>query len=398
MQVYTVSQVTSYLRELLEGDLVLLDLWVSGEVSNLTQSSAGHLYFTLKDADSQLRCVLFRRDRVGTVLENGTAVIAHGQMSLYETRGELQFYVDLAQLEGVGLLHLQFQHLKAKLEREGLFDTARKRPLPPFPERIGVVTSPTGAVFHDIANVISRRYPLVELVLAPTPVQGNGAPEGIVRALRALNDRGDIDVVIVARGGGSLEELWAFNEEKVAHAVYGSCAPVISGVGHETDFTIADYVADLRAPTPSAAAELAVPDRWELKDRIHSYNWNLFNSLSSQLSSWRDEVKWREGQLEDLAPDLKASRQRVDELSRGVWKYLAGLISLRRLWVESLAVQLNSLSPARTLARGYAIVKHSARNEVISRTGQVRVGDKIEVQVTDGGFKGEVVEGGGGNG
>ncbi|OGO04878.1 MAG: exodeoxyribonuclease VII large subunit [Chloroflexi bacterium RBG_13_54_9] len=398
MQIYTVSQVTSYLRELLESDLLLLDLWVSGEVSNLMQSSAGHLYFTLKDADSQLRCVLFRRDRDGTVLENGTAVIAHGQVSIYETRGELQFYVDLVQPEGVGLLHLQFQHLKAELEEEGLFDPARKRPLPPFPERIGVVTSPTGAVFHDIANVINRRYPLVELILAPTPVQGNGAPEGIVRALRALNDMEDIDVVIVARGGGSLEELWAFNEEKVARAIYASCAPVISGVGHETDFTIADYVADLRAPTPSAAAELATPDCWELRSRIDLYKWDLLSSISSQLSSWSDEVGRRQDRLEALSPDLKASRQRVDELSRGAWKCLEGLIAVRRQCVESLAAQLNSLSPANTLARGYAVVKHTARGEVISRTGQVRVGDNIEVRVTDGAFRGEVVEGEGENG
>ena len=395
MRIYTVSQVTSYLRELLESDLLLLDLWVSGEVSNLTQSVAGHLYFTLKDADSQLRCVLFRRDRGGIVLENGTTVIAHGQVSIYEVRGELQFYVDLVQPEGVGLLHLQFQHLKAKLEEEGLFDPARKRPLPPFPERIGVVTSPTGAVFHDIANVIGRRYPLVELVLAPTPVQGNGAPDGIVGAFRVLSDIEDIDVIIVARGGGSLEELWAFNEEKVARAIYASRAPVITGIGHETDFTIADYVADLRAPTPSAAAELAVPDRWELKNRIDSYNWDLFGAISNQLSSWRDEVGRRGARLMNLAPDLRASQQRVDELGRGARKCLEGYIAVRHQRVESLNARLLALSPASTLARGYAVVKHSASGEVVSHLEQVRTGDNIEVRVTDGTFKSEVVDGGG---
>jgi exodeoxyribonuclease VII large subunit len=336
--------------------------------------------------------VLFRRDRLGTALENGTAVIAHGQVSLYEARGELQFYVDLVQPEGVGLLHLQFQHLKARLEEEGLFDTARKRPLPPFPHCIGVVTSPTGAVFHDIVNIINRRYPLVELLLAPTTVQGDGAPEGIVRAFRALGDTENVDIVIVARGGGSIEELWAFNEEKVARAIYASRAPVISGVGHETDFTIADYVADLRAPTPSAAAELAVPDRWELRSRIESYQQNLVSAISSQLSLWRSELERGTDQLEALSPDLKGARQQVDELSRGALTHLKGLVVAHRQRLESLSAQLHSLSPTGTLARGYAVVKHSASGEIVSRVGQVRRGDNIDVRVTDGEFKGEVVE------
>ena len=212
MQIYTVGQITSYLRELLETDSLLADLWISGEVSNLSESAAGHLYFTLKDEASQLRCVLFRRGRLALPLESGVAVVAHGRISIYEVAGTLQFYVDLVQPEGIGILHLEFERLKAKLEEEGLFDVARKRGLPPFPRRIGVVTSPTGAVFSDIANIISRRYPLVELVLSLTPVQGDGASEGIVQAFEALNGTEGIDLVILARGGGSLEELWAFNE------------------------------------------------------------------------------------------------------------------------------------------------------------------------------------------
>jgi len=249
VKVYSVTEVTGYLRELLEADNLLIDLWINGEVSNLSQSAAGHIYFTLKDEASQLRCVHFRRGRLATQMENGTAVAAHGRISIYEVAGALQFYVDLVQPEGVGILHLEFERLKAQLEEEGLFDTARKRQLPAFPRRIGVVTSPTGAVFSDIVNVIGRRYPLVEVVLSPTPVQGDGAAEGIVQALDALNHIEGIDLVILARGGGSLEELWAFNQEKVARAVFASKAPVISGVGHDTDFTIVDFVADLRAPT-----------------------------------------------------------------------------------------------------------------------------------------------------
>ena len=265
MEVYTVSSITTYLRELLETDPHLADIWVSGEVSNLTRSTAGHLYFTLKDSDSQLRCVFFRgatlqRD-LASMVESGAQVVAHGRISLYEVRGDLQFYVDFVQPEGVGVLAMEFERLKARLEQEGLFEQSRKRPLPQFPQRIGVVTSPTGAVFHDICSILARRWPLAEIVLAPSAVQGPEAVRGIVAGIAALNDEPDMDVIIVARGGGSLEELWAFNEEAVARAIYASHAPVVSAVGHETDYTIADYVADVRAPTPSTAAELVAPDR-----------------------------------------------------------------------------------------------------------------------------------------
>ncbi|MSQ41366.1 MAG: exodeoxyribonuclease VII large subunit, partial [Dehalococcoidia bacterium] len=271
MPVYAVSQITAYLQASLESDDFLRDVWISGEVSNLSASGAGHMYFTLKDNAGQLRCVMFRSQRGREFLEKGAAVLAHGAISFYQTRGDLQFYVDLVQPAGVGELTLKLEQLKVKLQEEGLFEPSRKRSLPPFPHKIAVVTSPTGAVWHDIQNVIRRRYPLVELALAPTPVQGGQAAERIVEALQTVNQESDVDVVIIARGGGSLEELWPFNEEVVARAIYASRIPVVSGVGHETDVTIADLVADLRAPTPSAAAELVVPDKRQLQAEVLSW-------------------------------------------------------------------------------------------------------------------------------
>ncbi|TET40778.1 MAG: exodeoxyribonuclease VII large subunit [Dehalococcoidia bacterium] len=390
MKIYSVAEVTGYLRELLETDSLLADLWISGEVSNLSESAAGHLYFTLKDEASQLRCVLFRRGRLALPLEGGVAVVAHGRISIYEVAGTLQFYVDLVQPEGIGILHLEFERLKAKLEEEGLFDVARKRGLPPFPRRIGVVTSPTGAVFSDIANIISRRYPLVELVLSPTPVQGDGASEGIVQAFEALNETEGIDLVILARGGGSLEELWAFNEERVARAIFSSKAPVISGVGHDTDFTIADFVADLRAPTPSAAAELAVPHRSELESRIQSHRRSLLAALWGEISQRRSGVDYMAGRLKSLSPDVDRYRQRIEELTKLASMHLGSFLAINREKLRSQQMQLSTLSPIATLSRGYAQVQHSTTWEVISRIAQVHRGDVIDVRVSDGQFKGKV--------
>lgn len=388
MKVYSVTEVTGYLRELLEADSLLIDLWINGEVSNISQSAAGHLYFTLKDEASQLRCVHFRQERLATELGNGTAVVAHGRISIYEVAGALQFYVDLVQPEGVGILHLEFERLKAQLEEEGLFDSARKRQIPAFPRRIGVVTSPTGAVFSDIANIISRRYPLAELVLSPTPVQGDGAAEGIVQAFDALNHSEGLDLVILARGGGSLEELWAFNEEKVARAVFASKAPVISGVGHDTDFTIVDFVADLRAPTPSAAAELAVPYRSELKVRIQSQQKALVTALLAEVSQRRSKLEYMANRIKSLSPDVDRYRQRIDELTRVTSMHLMSILSISKEKLRSQQMQLGTLSPMATLSRGYAQVQHSG--EVVSRVGQVQRGDVVDVRVSDGEFRGRV--------
>jgi len=390
VRIYSVGEVTGYLKELLEADSMLADLWISGEVSNLSQSAAGHLYFTLKDEAGQLRCVLFHHERLAIQLENGAAVVAHGHISVYEVAGSLQFYVDLVQPEGVGILHLEFERLKAKLEEEGLFDIARKREIPPFPQRIGIVTSPGSAVFHDIINIISRRYPLVELVLSPTPVQGDGAAEGIVQAIEALNQMEGIDLVILARGGGSLEELWPFNEEMVARAIASSKAVVISGVGHDTDFTMADFVADLRAPTPSAAAELAVPHRSELKARILTQQRALVAALKGEISQQGMELDLLASRLKSLTPDVDRYRQRIDERTRVASIRLGSFLALGREKVRSLELELSALSPMATLGRGYAQVQHSATGELVTRVGQVVRGDAIDVRVSDGEFKGRV--------
>ena len=369
MQVYTVAQITGYLRDILESDGVLADIWISGEVSNLSGSSAGHLYFTLKDEASQMRCVLFNRKRLSVEMENGIAVVAHGRISLYEVSGAVQLYVDMIQPTGVGILHMEFERLKAKLAEEGLFEPARKRPLPEYPERIGIVTSPGGAVLHDITNIISRRYPLVELVLAPTTVQGESAVQGIINALNALNDREDIDLIIIARGGGSIEDLWAFNDEKVARAIYSSVAPVISGVGHDTDFTIADFVADKRAPTPSAAAELAVPHRDEIETRLQNYIATMAASLSNS---------------------IELHRQHADDLSATISTQVKNVVSVNSEKLRGQELKLDSLSPLATLQRGYALIQSHANGEVISNISQVERGDMIKVQVSDGQFNSRV--------
>ena len=391
MPVYSVSQITGYLKDSLEADPLLSDLWMRGEVSNLARSAAGHYYFTLKDAASQVRCAMFRPAHGGERLAEGAAVIAHGRVSLYQVRGDLQLIADLIQPEGVGELHLELERLRVKLEAEGLFQAARKRPLPAFPRRIGVATSPTGAVWHDIRNILSRRYPLVELALAPTPVQGDAAAGGIVDAFDALNAEDDIDLVILARGGGSLEDLWPFNEEAVARAVYASRAPVISAVGHETDFTIADLVADCRAPTPSAGAELAAPDADDLLDRVRSYQRSAFHLASGGLSDRSrslDQTAWR---LRRYAPDIPSWRQRVDDLSQANARALDAYLALRAERLAALESRMASLGPASVLARGYAVVQRQDSGAPVTSVEQVSPGDNLDITVADGGFPGRVL-------
>ena len=391
MPVYSVSQITRYLKDSLEADFFLNDLWMRGEVSNLTRSAAGHFYFTLKDSASQVRCVMFRPAHGGEHLAEGGAVIAHGRVSLYEVRGDLQLIADLAQPEGVGELHLELERLKVKLEAEGLFLVSRKRPLPVFPKRIGVATSPTGAVWHDIQNIIRRRYPLVELAFAPTPVQGDAAAGGIVEAFDALNAEDDIDLVILARGGGSLEDLWPFNEEAVARAIYASRSPVISAVGHETDFTIADTVADCRAPTPSAAAELAAPDQDELFERVESRQRSAFQWVSGDLSDRSrdlDQTAWR---LQRYAPDIPSWRQRVDDLSQANARALDSYLTLRGERIGALEMRLASLNPSSVLARGYAVVQRQDTLEPVTSVEQVRPGDDLDITVAGGSFPGRVL-------
>ncbi|MBM3933709.1 MAG: exodeoxyribonuclease VII large subunit [SAR202 cluster bacterium] len=390
MAVYSVAQVTSYLRDLLAMDSVLRDVWVRGEVGNLSRPGSGHCYFNLRDSGTMMRCAMFKRagpqGSTAALLKEGAAVIVHGKVTMYEARGEVQIVVDIVQPEGVGELQLKLEQLKLKLQTEGLFEESRKRPFPQFPRRIGVITSPSGAVWHDIQTVIGRRYPLVELVLAPSPVQGDGCCPGVVDAFERLNEIDDIDLVILARGGGSLEDLWGFNEEEVARAIFSSRAPVISAIGHETDYTIADLVADRRAPTPSAAAEMAVPNRIELAQRVVAYRNAMTEYMTERVQSGRDEIDAMVPRMERFLPDFDALRIQIDDRLRLAAKTLHRDVAMKMDRVYNTKLRLESLSPKDTLRRGYAIVQKEPGSEVVSDASQVAAGDSVRVTVAAGGF------------
>ena len=390
---YTVSQLTGTIRRLIEGEPDLNDVWVEGEVSNFSRPTSGHCYFTLKDASAQLGCVMWRNvAQVQTYLPaSGDLVLAHGRVGVYEAGGRYQLYVDQLRPAGLGHLYQQFERLKERLEAEGLFAPERKRPLPPFPRRIGVVTSPSAAALRDILNILSRRYPLAEVLLAPTPVQGDEAPPHIVAALEALNRRDDVDVIIVARGGGSLEELWAFNDERVARAIAASRIPVICGVGHETDFTLADFAADVRAPTPSAAAELVAPDCADLRALVAGMAETLTTTLRGTIGEQRWRLAGQARALKHLSPaaQLAQARQRVDDLLGRAQVGLNHGLALRRECLSGLAGQLAGVSPLGTLERGYAIVRHRRTGAVVRSMAQVAGGDVLGIRVADGEFEAE---------
>ena len=387
MQTFSVAEITGYIHDLFDADATLADVWVGGEVSNLTVARSGHWYFTIKDAAAQLRCVMFRgaARSVRITVQAGDEILVHGRVSVYDARGEYQLYADQIQAAGgIGDLHRQFEALKAKLAAEGLFDAARKRAIPPFPERIGVVTSPTAAAWHDINNVLRRRFPLVELILSPTLVQGNDAPLQIVAALSRLNLRDDIDTIIIARGGGSLEDLWCFNDERVARAVAASRVPVISGIGHEIDFTIVDFVADLRAPTPSAAAELATPNREDLLLDLDRLRTSLTGLLASELADRARDLSRLRGALRFVSP-AKATQQaqrRLTELrgraARAAQSHLARLSE--RLANTTRA--LEAANPQQILSRGYALVRDES-GAVIRRAAQVSRDQRLNVQLAE---------------
>ncbi|MYC30766.1 MAG: exodeoxyribonuclease VII large subunit [Chloroflexi bacterium] len=384
--VLTVSQVAVHLRELLESNPYLSDLWIVGEVSNLRASSSGHSYFTLKDSAASLNCVLFRGQGGAGILDNGKSVRAHGRMSFYEPRGSTDFMVDRVLPEGEGELAQELERLKARLAQEGLFEESRKRPLPQFPEVIGVVTSPTGAAWQDIQNVVRRRYPLARLLLSPTQVQGLDAAPMIATALDRLDTDGGPDVIIVARGGGSLEDLWPFNEEIVARAVFRSRIPVVSGVGHETDFTITDYVADRRAPTPSAAAELVVPDGDVLRQTLLAWTEQAQRSVLRAVEGSRAEVATLSRRLDAGLPDLGNLRRQVDDLADVMNNSLAGRMRMARLEVDGLESRLRTLDPAATLRRGFAMVQLGESGGVVSSISQISGGESLTIRVADGSF------------
>ena len=394
---YGVGQIAGYLRELVETDQLLRDLWVSGEVTNFSRSQAGHVYFTLSDDDGALRCVFFRRENLGVEVAQGDQVLVHGRVSLYVDRGDLQLYVDALQPEGVGVLHAEFQRLVARLEAEGLFDAGRKRSLPTYPRRIGVVTSPAGAVWHDIQSVAMRRWPMTDFVLVPCRVQGDGAAESIVAAIEALNvtaasgGESASDLIFVARGGGSIEDLWAFNDEGVARAIFASTLPVVSAVGHETDFTIADYVADLRAPTPSAAAELALPNQDDARTNLRERIGELGRALERRAGTADLQLADLSERLEGLRPDVEAERLRLDDLTNRAGASVMVQLTAQRAVIAGQQGRLSALNPRATLARGYAIVQ-DAGGRVVRRASSTRPGDVLQLLLEDGTVRATVTE------
>ncbi|MEX0926609.1 MAG: exodeoxyribonuclease VII large subunit [Dehalococcoidia bacterium] len=388
--VFTVGQVAVYLKEYLDANPLLGSLTVIGEVSNYRLPGSGHHYFTLRDADSALRCVMFRSGRGGEFLADGALVLAHGRVSLYPQRGDLQLYVDRVQPEGLGALQQAFEELKRKLAAEGLFDLARKRVCPEYPQRIAVITSPTGSVLQDILNVLRRRYPLAEVVVVPTPVQGDTAAPGIAGAFSAINEAADIDVAILARGGGSLEDLWPFNEEMVARAIFASKVPVISAVGHETDITIADLVADVRAPTPSAAAEIVAPDRLDLAQRVHGGVQDMEMALERMIRDARFGLEQAVDRLSSRAPETRAPRDRVEDMLARARLAAARLLESKSASVRTLEASLRALGPHQILDRGYAIVRKKD-GPVLTSITDVTPGDMISVTLVDGSVDAETV-------
>ncbi len=390
MEIYSVTEALYYLKVKLDCDEHLSDLWMQGEVSGCSRTAGGHYFFTLKDGTGQMSSVLFKASamRQTHLPHDGSNYIMHGRMDVYETNGRLQFYVDQIQPDGIGRLHLEFEALKQRLEAEGLFAVERKRPLPVRPKVIGVVTSPTAAAFQDILNVLGRRFPLAQLILSPTQVQGEAAPPQIVLALAALNQLADVEVIIVARGGGSLEDLWAFNDERVARAIFASRIPVVTGVGHEVDYTIVDYVSDLRAPTPSAAAELVAPHLDELRDEVRSLTDRAYIALQNKLDEDRAELEGVNRRLILSSPVARIAtiRRRLEEVKERNTMHLHHSLELRQARVGSVASRLKVLNPNQILERGYAIVSREADGRVITDVGEIKAGEKLQVRVKTGTF------------
>ncbi len=386
----TVTELNRYIKSVLEKDFHLAAVAVSGELSNFKCHTSGHCYMTLKDEKSAIRAVMFKSaaDKLRFRPENGMKVLVRGKVSVYERDGQYQLYISSMQPDGIGDLYLAFEQLKAQLEKEGLFASERKKPIPRFPKRVGVITSPTGAAVRDIVNVATRRFPLAEIVIYPVLVQGEGAAVQIAAAIDSFSAENDADVLIAGRGGGSIEELWAFNEEAVARAIARSTIPVISAVGHETDFTIADFVADLRAPTPSAAAELAMPSRFELTEQLRQVYGRMYNEVSGTIKN-KKEILTR---FSIKAPIDTINQLRI--LSDNTVKHLinaatAGLDSKSKQLAVS-ASALGALSPLGVLERGYSVAQKE--NKIIRSVSQVAAGDEVTLKVIDGSILCNVTE------
>ncbi len=388
MKVISVGQLNRYVKSVLEGDPNLAAVYISGEISNFTHHyKSGHLYMSLKDDTAAVRAVMFKghASKLAFRPEDGMRVIVRARVSLYEATGSFQIYIEEMQPDGVGALQVAFEQLKKKLAAEGLFDENRKRPLPPYPTRVGVITSPTGAAVRDILNVLGRRYPLAQVVFCPVLVQGDGAAPSIVDAIQRFNAIGAADVLIVGRGGGSIEDLWAFNEESVARAVAASTIPVISAVGHETDFTICDFVADLRAPTPSAAAELAVPDGGRLLSFMDTVRRRLSTAQRSVFAHAANRLELLKNKRCLSAPQYYTEEQamRLDYLIRRFAAAARQQLGVADRRLAATASKLDALSPLKVLGRGYAI-GYAADGTVVDSIQRIQAGDDLTLQLTDG--------------
>ena len=382
----SVTQLNEYLKMLMDGDRVLSDLFVRGEISNLTVARSGHIYFTLKDEMGQLRAVMFRTyaDRLRIRLSDGMRVIVHGHVSLYGPTGQYQLYADELQPDGIGTLAMQFEQLKRKLQAEGLFDPERKRPIPPMPTRVGIITSPTGAAIHDMIRVSGRRFPCAELILYPSLVQGAEAAEQLASGIIFFEMTKMVDVIIIGRGGGSAEDLWAFNDEMLARTIADCTVPVISAVGHESDFTICDFVADLRAPTPSAAAELALPDGEALLGWLYESRERLQTAMTKKISAERRMLDALTQSPALLHPErlTEPYRMVLNLAEENLDRAAENAATARREMLLHQCARLEALNPRSVLARGYAVVERDG--ETLTRAASVAVGDQISVRFADG--------------
>lgn len=385
-KIFSVSSVNQYIKNMFSREYALSVVFVRGEVSNCKYHSSGHIYFSIKDENSQLTCVMFRGDRGGLdfKLENGQEIIVGGSINVYERDGKYQLYAKKVVLAGDGYLSERYEKLKKKLQQAGYFDEERKLPIPPYAGRVGIVTAKTGAAVHDIMNIAARRNPFVQLILYPAKVQGDGAAQTIAEGIRRLSEE-SVDVIIIGRGGGSMEDLWAFNEEIVAEAIYQCPIPVISAVGHETDFTIADFVSDLRAPTPSAAAELAVYDVRQTLDTLYMYKDRLARAILMKTEGYQEQLFYRERQLKNLNPvnQLRERRQRLIDCEEKLTLYAERILTDKRQRLALLAGRLDGISPLKRLSSGFAYVS-DRDNRLVDTADKVQRGDKLFLTFSDG--------------
>ncbi|WP_135609789.1 exodeoxyribonuclease VII large subunit [Methanococcoides sp. AM1] len=386
MPAYTVTELNNFIKNILTTDPNLNNVWVQGEISNLTKHGSGHYYFTIKDKKSQISCVSFRSVNRSLRFEpeKNMKVLVFGSVDVYTIRGQYQLRVMDMRPDGIGELYKAYEQLKERLEKEGLFSDIHKQTIPKFPKKIGVATSATGAAIHDILNVIGRRYP-VDILLSPTIVQGERSVESIVHSIELLN-RTDVDVIIVGRGGGSLEDLWSFNEEAVARAVFNSEKPIVSAVGHETDFTISDFTADLRAPTPSAAAELVVPDQKDVKRHLVNLNMRMESEIHHLISERKKHLEHLQEKIEPehFRDMLRQDFQHIDELTSKLTTSIGRIVENKTSELRLHASRLNSVSPLNTMGRGYSIAVSPDSRRIITKVADVKEKDKVDVIVSDG--------------